>query len=495
MIPVILTLSFVAPPPSAGLVEATMDFLRIYVRGDETYGSYEALLAHLNSINGQLKGKAATGVARPDDDALGNTRRLYKALGCPLDDIRTVHVGGTNGKGTTSYKIAKVLSTQGIRTGLFVSPHISSFRERFQVDGEIVSEETFLRLVPRVLAVCGEQAIPASMFEVVFATFALVCQDAGCQAAVLEVGLGGRLDATNVVKTCFSIICSVSLDHTRILGSTIEAIASVKSGIFKKNVPCLVGKYCPVELLRGKAEEVGAPFNFIGHVVDVADVVEEKDGLPVDGAKDCTTIARGALTLLKSQLGGCFQGLVLEGADFEESLDKRPPCRWEVLNKSVSMGGGGGSSKVRVVMDVGHNPAAVAALAARIRLDLADFDVYVVYAASRGKDVGACMRAIGDACSSSDKVFFAECNYFRAITIEALRIAFEEAMEVPSGVVVGADGTLVRGVPGVLRATLSRAAAAQQHSTDARPSAVVVCGSLYMMAEARIELGMVETRD
>jgi dihydrofolate synthase/folylpolyglutamate synthase len=332
------------------------------------------------------------------------------------------------------------------------------------------------------------------MFEVVFATFALVCQDAGCQAAVLEVGLGGRLDATNVVKTCFSIICSVSLDHTRILGSTIEAIASVKSGIFKKDVPCLVGKYCPVELLREKANEVGAPFNFIGDVLDMVHVVEEKDGLPVDGAKDCTAIARCALTLLKSQLGGCFQGLVLHGADFEKALDKRPPCRWQVLDKAVSIGGGE-SRNVHVVMDVGHNPAAVAALATRIRMDLADFDVYIVYAASRGKDVGACMRAIGGASSSFDKVIFAECNYFRAITIEELRTAFEEAMEEPSGLVVSADGTLVRGVSEVLRATLERAAAAQQHSSCARLSAVVVCGSLYMMAEARRELGMVEARD
>lgn len=193
-----------------------------YPVGDD----YASCLRRLYSINGSLN---RDGIVMPND--LDGTRRLYQLLGSPLDRIPTIHVGGTNGKGTTSFKIAQCLKAAGLKTGLFVSPHISSFRERVQVNNELISEEDVVEMLPKICKLCVEHGIPATLFEVTFALACLKFDTSQCEVAVIEVGLGGKFDATNVISTTCSVLCSVSLDHTRILGSTVEAIARVKAGM------------------------------------------------------------------------------------------------------------------------------------------------------------------------------------------------------------------------------------------------------------------------
>ena len=204
-----------APPPSLS---------GIYYPVGSTYPE---CLRRLYAINGLIK---KDGIVMPGDDSLESTRKLYELMGKPLDRIPTIHVGGTNGKGTTSLKIAKCLQSSGLKTGLFVSPHISSFRERLQVNDVLVSEEEIVELLPKVLTLCVEHHIPATLFEVTFALACLKFDQSQCDVVVVEVGLGGKYDATNVISTVCSVICSISLDHTRILGSTVEAIAKVKAG-------------------------------------------------------------------------------------------------------------------------------------------------------------------------------------------------------------------------------------------------------------------------
>ena len=134
-----------------------------YPVGDD----YASCLRRLYNINGSLN---RDGIVMPND--LDGTRRLYQLLGSPLDRIPTIHVGGTNGKGTTSFKIAQCLKAAGLKTGLFVSPHISSFRERVQVNNELISEEDVVEMLPKICKLCVEHGIPATLFEV---TFALAC--------------------------------------------------------------------------------------------------------------------------------------------------------------------------------------------------------------------------------------------------------------------------------------------------------------------------------
>ena len=188
------------------------DLREIYFPVGETYPD---CLRRLYSINGSLN---RGGILMPSHESLEGTRRLYELLGRPLDRIPTIHVGGTNGKGTTSFKIAQCLQRSGLKTGLFVSPHISSFRERVQVNSELISEVEVVEMLPIVLTLCVQHKIPATLFEVTFLLSCLHFDRKKCDAVVMEVGMGGKLDATNVISTVCSVLCSVSLDHTRILG-------------------------------------------------------------------------------------------------------------------------------------------------------------------------------------------------------------------------------------------------------------------------------------
>jgi dihydrofolate synthase/folylpolyglutamate synthase len=177
---------------------------------------------------------------------LENSEALYRLLGSPLASKPVFHIAGTNGKGSVAWKISKALRAAGYRDGLFVSPHVSSFRERIQIRGKMISEEDVVVAVPMIVDLCEEHKLPATFFEL---TTALAFHHfRNTDAVALEVGLGGRLDATNVVTPTVSIITSIGLDHTRILGDTVEEIAMEKAGIMKPGVPVspnsAVGFFC-----------------------------------------------------------------------------------------------------------------------------------------------------------------------------------------------------------------------------------------------------------
>ena len=195
---------------------------------------------------------------------LQNSHRLHAALGAPTTLYNTVHVAGTNGKGSVAWKLAKALQASGLRTGLFVSPHISCFRERFRVNGEMISERELLDLMPHVLDTADRAGIPATFFEVVTLAAMAHFARARCDVAVLETGLGGRLDSTNVVaRPLVSVITGIGLDHTKILGSTIEEVAREKAGIIKPGVPVVAGPAVP-PLVREHAAARAAPYVQVG---------------------------------------------------------------------------------------------------------------------------------------------------------------------------------------------------------------------------------------
>ncbi|CAM9458112.1 unnamed protein product [Ectocarpus sp. 12 AP-2014] len=157
--------------------------------------------------------------------------------------------------------MARSLQLGGLKTGLFVSPHMSCFRERVQVDGAYIPESSIEVILPRIFDLCESEDIPATFFEVTTALAFQHFRESGVDAIVVETGLGGRLDATNILKPALTVVTSVGLDHTRILGDTVEQIALEKAGIFKPGVPALVGDGCPVDIMRGVAESRGCPFH------------------------------------------------------------------------------------------------------------------------------------------------------------------------------------------------------------------------------------------
>ncbi|HEV2355019.1 MAG TPA: Mur ligase family protein, partial [Puia sp.] len=174
---------------------------------------------------------------------LGNTLRLTEALGHPERRFRSVHVAGTNGKGSTSHMLAAVFQEAGYRTGLYTSPHLKDFRERIRVNGKMIDEAAVCDFVVRMQPLAD--AIDPSFFEMTVAMafdyFALQQVD----IAIIEVGLGGRLDSTNVITPELSVITNIGYDHMNLLGNTLEAIAGEKAGIIKPQVPVVIGQHHP----------------------------------------------------------------------------------------------------------------------------------------------------------------------------------------------------------------------------------------------------------
>ena len=174
---------------------------------------------------------------------LDNTYRLMEHLGDPHLQLRAVHVAGTNGKGSTSHLIAATLQAQGYRVGLFTSPHLVDFRERIRVSGEMIPEKIVVQFVSENRAFLDE--LRPSFFETTMAMAFWYFAQQQVDIAVVEVGLGGRLDSTNILTPLLSVITNIGVDHTEFLGDTLAQIASEKAGIIKPFVPCVVGETHP----------------------------------------------------------------------------------------------------------------------------------------------------------------------------------------------------------------------------------------------------------
>ena len=171
---------------------------------------------------------------------LDNTYRLMAHLGNPHEQLRAVHVAGTNGKGSTSHLIAAALQAQGYKVGLFTSPHLVDFRERIRISGKMISQEKVVQFVADNHAFLEE--VRPSFFETTMAMAFWYFVEQQVDIAVVEVGLGGRLDSTNILTPLVSVITNIGIDHTEFLGNTLAQIAEEKAGIMKPHVPCVVGE-------------------------------------------------------------------------------------------------------------------------------------------------------------------------------------------------------------------------------------------------------------
>jgi dihydrofolate synthase/folylpolyglutamate synthase len=195
-----------------------------------------------------------------------HTRELLSRLGNPQEGIKIIHVAGTNGKGSVCAYLNAMLLAGGKKTGLFTSPHLVRINERFQINGEDVADEQFLNAFLKVEKAAKEYEAEGeghpSYFETLFLMGMLIFKEAGVEYLVMETGLGGRLDATNVVeKPLACIITSISRDHTEYLGDTLEAIAGEKAGIIKAGVPVIydASQPGPASVIAAKAKEMGSP--------------------------------------------------------------------------------------------------------------------------------------------------------------------------------------------------------------------------------------------
>lgn len=200
-------------------------------------------------------------------EGLGGTLFLDEHFGHPHRSYRTIHVGGTNGKGSVCHTLAAILQAQGYRVGLYTSPHLVDFRERIRVNGKMISKKRVIEFVEDLKASLLEGRLEGgySFFELATALAFKYFEEQKVDFAVIEVGLGGRLDCTNIITPILSVITNISFDHVQFLGDTLPKIASEKAGIIKPGIPVCIGENINPEVkavFQNKADEVGAPITF-----------------------------------------------------------------------------------------------------------------------------------------------------------------------------------------------------------------------------------------
>ena len=195
-------------------------------------------------------------------EGLSNSWALDEHFNHPHTKFKTIHVAGTNGKGSCSHTIAAILQAEGYRVGLFTSPHLVDFRERIKVNGDCISQEYVMDFVENERSFF--EPLHPSFFELTTAMAFKYFADSHVDIAVIEVGLGGRLDCTNIITPILSVITNISFDHTQFLGDTLEKIAMEKAGIIKRNIPIVIGETTPEtrNVFIQKAKEMNAPIFF-----------------------------------------------------------------------------------------------------------------------------------------------------------------------------------------------------------------------------------------
>lgn len=211
-------------------------------------------------------------------EGLFNSEELDRHFHHPHRHFKTIHIAGTNGKGSCSHTIASILQADGYKVGLYTSPHLVDFRERIRVNGEPISEDYVVRFVEEERSFF--EPLHPSFFELTTAMAFKYFADMEVDIAVIEVGLGGRLDCTNIITPILSVITNISFDHTQFLGNTLAKIAGEKAGIIKPNVPVVIGENHPETrpVFTQKAEQLSSPITFAEDTPEVTEAQTESDG-------------------------------------------------------------------------------------------------------------------------------------------------------------------------------------------------------------------------
>ena len=406
---------------------------------------------------------------------LAPIQALLARVGDPQRGLRALHVAGSKGKGSTALIAEAVLGAAGVRTGVFTSPHLVRWTERFRIDGREVAGERLADALTRLRPAADalrEGDDPPSFFDVTTAAAFLLFAEAGVEVAVLEVGLGGRLDSTNVCEPAVTCVTSIELEHTEKLGTTHAAIAAEKAGIAKPGVPLVMGALpaAAAEVVAARAREVGAPLFAMGEAFQLEAVAPGAEGgraLFRDGelALELSLGTPGAHQLGNAALAlACVRrlGLVDDDALARAAGAALPglalPGRIEILGRDPWL-----------VVDGAHTAASARALAeALARLDYAQG--HLVLSVSAGKDVRALCEALAPR--------FARATVTRAEPHRSL-----DPSELAAVLAAAAPGLEVACEPDPERA------ARQARASASSGSLVCATGSVYMAGAARAVWG------
>ncbi|HFQ82105.1 MAG TPA: bifunctional folylpolyglutamate synthase/dihydrofolate synthase [Desulfobacterales bacterium] len=384
-------------------------------------------------------------------------------LGHPEDNLRFIHIGGTNGKGSTAMSLRAILSRAKLKVGLYTSPHLSSVRERFQINDALISEEDFARHAARIMAVMNDQQI--TYFEFTTTLALLWFAEQKVDLAILEVGMGGRLDATNVITPLITIITNVSMDHENYLGRTLPKVAAEKAGIIKSGVPLISGVLSPAarEVIERRAAALAAPLRRLKR-----DFTMSQDGTGTGWRykSESRDMEGLELALRGSYQGGnaalaiaALDGLAAHGirVDDEDIRAGLKTVRWPGRMEFLNVAG------QDYLLDGAHNPAGVEALIEALA-DFSDHRLIMIWASMADKDYSLCLKRIAPFCQS---LIFARPEENRSATPAQLRKA------------LGPDSP-----PSYSSDSVDEALKTAQSFTQAG-DLIVVAGSLYLVGKVR----------
>jgi dihydrofolate synthase/folylpolyglutamate synthase len=335
------------------------------------------------------------GPYQTNESHLEKYRAVLANRGNPQFRYRTIHIAGSKGKGSTSAVCESILRAGGLKTGLYTSPHLVDIRERIRIDGKLISREIFARKVSELIEYAREIGVPKgyrTVFEILTAAAFEIFAENGVEIAVIEAGLGGKLDATNVLQPSATVITPIGLDHTEILGNTVQEIAADKAQIFRNGVPVILGPqlFAAREVLADYASEAGAPIKYeLSKSVLISSLKQDSEGTEFDLEIDDKIYRQLRIPLL-----GKYQ--TVNTAIAVATICSLRECGVEVEETAIREG----LSKVRwpgrmhlfrgepeILIDGAHSPMAVESLLESIRGIWPGKRLITIFAANRDKDL------------------------------------------------------------------------------------------------------------
>ena len=398
---------------------------------------------------------------------LTNTAKLCAFLGNPQTKFKSIHVAGTNGKGSVSHMLAAVLQVAGYKTGLYTSPHLKDFRERIKVNGEMVNENFVTTFTQKIKSLIEE--IEPSFFEITVAMAFDHFVKEQVDVAVIEVGLGGRLDSTNIITPELSIITNIGWDHMNMLGDSLEKIAFEKAGIIKPGVPIVVGEMQSrtQPVFEQRAKEKGSPLFIAAQKRQVTDWNWEKHELAVEVSNEHKTDHRvyhldlpgiyqtkNLLTVLEACSQLQQQGWKIDNEITEQGLRQVKKLtglhgRWEIIHQSPM-----------VVLDVAHNEDGIQELIQQAEL-MEHRQLHIIIGMVKDKEVEKILSLL----PKNARYYFTKAQIPRAMSEDELTV---------KATIAELRGSTYSEVNNALQDALLHA-----HRDDL----IIVCGSVFLVGE------------
>jgi dihydrofolate synthase / folylpolyglutamate synthase len=420
----------------------------------------------INYLFSRLPMYSRIGAAAFKND-LTNTITLCNQLNNPQKKFKSIHIAGTNGKGSVSHMLAAVLQTAGYKTGLYTSPHLKDFRERIKIDGKEVSEEFVINFTEKIKPLIEE--IEPSFFEITVAMAFDYFAEQQVDIAVIEVGLGGRFDSTNIITPELCVITNIGYDHMNMLGNTLEAIAGEKAGIIKENIAVVIGEYntTTASVFLNKAKEKNAAITFANKKRNTPDWQWQHHELIVEVAEEHKTDRKH----FHLDLTGIYQTknllTVLEACSLlhdmgwktdEHIIQKALPHvkkltglhgRWDIIHHNPT-----------VVLDVGHNEDGVKQIVQQLELT-PHKNLHIILGMVKDKEIGKVLSLM----PRTAVYYFTQAAIPRAMDAAVLKAEGEKN---------GLTGKTFTDVNTALKEAMAKAG---------KEDLILVCGSVFLVGE------------